>query len=138
MVPPWPFFIDPVERKRSREGTYIYRARLAGEHMNNGDHHGQGRTNTNNLSVDDISVQLAVLKDDIASLTSTMADLTKAKSAEAANQAKSTAQDLANSGRDKALEAQQTAEDFVRTQPAAALGIAAGVGFIAGLFATRR
>ena len=95
-------------------------------------------TNTSNLSVDDISVQLAVLKDDIASLTSTMADLTKAKSAEAANQAKSTAQDLANSGRDKALEAQQTAEDFVRTQPAAALGIAAGVGFIAGLFATRR
>jgi ElaB/YqjD/DUF883 family membrane-anchored ribosome-binding protein len=73
-------------------------------------------TNTSNLSVDDISVQLAVLKDDIASLTSTMADLTKAKSAEAANQAKS----------------------FVRTQPAAALGIAAGVGFIAGLFATRR
>ncbi len=59
-------------------------------------------TNTSNLSVDDISVQLAVLKDDIASLTSTMADLTKAKSAEAANQAKSTAQDLANSGRDKA------------------------------------
>ena len=89
-------------------------------------------TNTSNLSVDDISVQLAVLKDDIASLTSTMADLTNA------NQAKSTAQDLANSGRDKALEAQQTAEDFVRTQPAAALGIAAGVGFIAGLFATRR
>jgi uncharacterized small protein (DUF1192 family) len=40
-------------------------------------------TNTSNLSVDDISVQLAVLKDDIASLTSTMADLTKAKSAEA-------------------------------------------------------
>ncbi|MCF7746357.1 DUF883 family protein [Sulfitobacter sp. M39] len=95
-------------------------------------------TNTSNLSVDDISVQLAVLKDDIASLTSTMADLTKAKSAEAANHAKSTANDLAHSGREKALEAQQSAEDFVRTQPAAALGIAAGVGFVAGLFATRR
>ena len=78
------------------------------------------------------------MKDDIASLTSTMADLTKAKSAEAASTAKSTAQDMANSGRDKALEAQKTAEDFVRTQPTAALGIAAGVGFIAGLFATRR
>ena len=64
-------------------------------------------TNTSNLSVDDISVQLAVLKDDIASLTSTMADLTKAKSAEAANQAKSTAQDLANSGRDKALRSEE-------------------------------
>lgn len=90
------------------------------------------------ISIEDLSNQISILKNDIAKLTGTMTEFGKSKSREAADHAKSTAQGIADTGRDKALEAQLHAEEFVRTQPATALGIAAGVGFLAGLIATRR
>lgn len=90
------------------------------------------------VTVDDLSNQIATLKSDIATLTGTMGEFGKTKSRAAADQAKTTAQDLANTSREKALEAQASAEEFIRTQPATALGIAAGIGFLVGLIAARR
>ena len=82
---------------------------------------------TKNPTVDDLSAQIQILRDDIASLTSTMGDYGKAK----AQEARSTAQDAA-------AEAQMRAEEFVRSQPTTALGIAAGIGFLFGLVTARR
>lgn len=91
-----------------------------------------------NVTVEDLSVQIAILKDDIAALTGTISEYGKAKTRDAKNQAKSAAQEYADAGMEKAAAAQHNAEDFIRTQPAAAMGIAAGVGFLVGLITARR
>lgn len=91
-----------------------------------------------NISVQDLSEQLEILKNDIAGLSTTLGEYTRAKGHEATATAKAKAHDLAEGGREKALEAQMQAEEFVRTQPASALGIAAGLGFLVGVFTARR
>ncbi|MEH6648147.1 DUF883 family protein [Sulfitobacter sp.] len=83
--------------------------------------------------MEDLSAQIATLKSDLANLTQTMADLGAAKTTEA-----KTAENLQNAGRDKILEAQLQAEDFVQKQPATSLGIAAGLGFLVGMITARR
>ncbi len=93
---------------------------------------------TKDATIEDLSTQIAILKDDIAALTGTVSEYGMAKGRSAADQAKSAANDMAQSGRAKAAEAQETAEEFIRTQPATALGIAAGVGFLVGLVTARR
>tara|TARA_R110000765_G_scaffold296335_1_gene391485 strand:- start:332 stop:652 length:321 start_codon:yes stop_codon:yes gene_type:complete len=90
------------------------------------------------VSIDDLASQLATLKNDIAELTGAMTNFSKTRGRAAADQAKTTAQGLADTGRVKAAEAQESAEEFIRTQPATALGIAAGIGFLVGLVAARR
>ncbi|WP_339761977.1 DUF883 domain-containing protein [uncultured Sulfitobacter sp.] len=90
------------------------------------------------VTVEDLSVQISILKDDIAALTSSVSTYGKTATRDAANQAKTAAHDYADLGKAKAAEAQQNAEDFIRTQPATAMGIAAGVGFLIGLIAARR
>ena len=92
----------------------------------------------NGATIEDLSTQIAILKDDIAALTSTMGDFGKTKVAEASETAKSTAADLSEASRQKAVETQAKAEEFVRTQPTTALGIAAGIGFLVGLMTVRR
>lgn len=89
-------------------------------------------------TLENLSAQINILKDDIAALTGTVGEYGKDRGRAAANSARSTANDLADQGRKKALETQDATEEFVRTQPATALGIAAGVGFLVGLIATRR
>jgi len=89
-------------------------------------------------TVEDLSTQIAILKDDIAALTSTMGDFGRTQAHSAAATAKSTAADLSQAGLEKALETQEKAEEFVRTQPTTALGIAAGVGFLVGMITARR
>lgn len=90
------------------------------------------------ISVHDLSEQIKVLKSDISLLTSALGDYGKAKSAEASATATDAARDLADRGIHKAVETQKQAEDFIKTQPATALGIAAGVGFLVGLVTARR
>lgn len=97
-----------------------------------------GNSNHENVSVQDLSEQLEILKKDIAGLSATLGEYTRAKGHEATATAKAKAQELATDGREKALEAQMQAEEFVRNQPASALGIAAGLGFLVGLFTARR
>lgn len=93
---------------------------------------------TAQVTVDELAEQIAALKKDIASLTDTLGSYGKAKSDEMRQSARSAADDLTNAGRAKALEAQQQAEEFLKTQPGTALGIAAGLGFLVGLITARR
>ncbi len=90
------------------------------------------------ITVEDLSIQMSILKDDIAALTGSVSDYSKTKARDAKDQARTTAHDYAEAGKEKAVEAQQNAEAFIRTQPATAMGIAAGVGFLVGLIAARR
>ena len=107
-----------------------------------------GTTNSD-ISIEDLSAQLEILKNDIAVLTSTMGAYGKAKAAEARDTANSKASEIRDSaqaraeelsaaGIEKTKEAHKHAEDFVRTQPGTAIGIAAGVGFLVGLLTARR
>ncbi len=95
-------------------------------------------TSSTPATLDDLSKQISVLKNDIASLTSALGEYGKAKSNEVGRNAKATVHELSAAGRDRAVDAQKQAEEFVQTQPTAALGIAAGIGFIVGLITARR
>jgi ElaB/YqjD/DUF883 family membrane-anchored ribosome-binding protein len=104
----------------------------------------------------DIEAQLAALKSDISGLTKALADYGQAQSktlsevaATTAANAKASGEDAARRAaqkadeayhlaRDKAGEAYAKTEDSVRQNPAAAVGIAAGIGFLAGLLTARR
>ena len=90
------------------------------------------------LTIDDLSDQIALLKKDIASLTETLGEYGKAKSEEMRDNARNAANDFADTGRLKAMEAQKQAEEFLQAQPGPALGIAAGIGFLVGLVTARR
>ncbi|SPH19578.1 hypothetical protein ASD8599_00312 [Ascidiaceihabitans donghaensis] len=94
---------------------------------------------------EDIAKQIEVLQNDISSLTSTIAQMGKAKGDEAVSTAKAKlsdvrdqANDHAETARLQAMELQGQANDFIRKQPATALGVAAGVGFLVGLLSTRK
>ncbi len=93
----------------------------------------------------DVSAQMAVLRDDIANLTATVAEYGKAQGMVLRSAAAEKAAGLAESGaaathaiRAKAEKTYSDTEDAVRANPAAAIGIAAGVGFVIGLLTTRR
>lgn len=99
----------------------------------------------NETDTSDVSAQLEVLRDDVATLTQIIGELAKSKSDEALSIAKAKASDFRDSASDhaeaarrQALEVQDKATDFVRTQPATALGIAAGVGFLIGFLGSRK
>lgn len=97
-----------------------------------------GFANANDVSVEDLSKQINALKSDLATLTESVSDYTKSRTSEMTAAAKARAKEAAQTGRDKAIEAQQYTEDFIRTQPATALGIAAGLGFLIGMVTARR
>lgn len=115
----------------------------------------QARTN-GKTDVADVSEQIDTIRGDIAALNALIADLAKdtskaakAQAAKAAGDLKSGASDQMEVAQAKALEASDRvrkdaeaayhqAENAVRQQPALSIGIAAGLGFLAGLMATRR
>ncbi len=93
----------------------------------------------------DVSKQMAVLREDIAKLTSIVADFGKAQSAKVKSDAVHKANEIAETGKSAAHSLQETAqttyadaEESVRQNPAAAIGIAAGAGFLVGILASRR
>lgn len=90
------------------------------------------------VSVQDLSAQIETLKADLAKLTSSVSSYGQAKAYEAKDTAQKRASELTEAGMNKAYETQKQAEDFVRTQPAAAIGIAAGIGFLIGIVSARR
>ncbi|MEX3316103.1 YqjD family protein [Sulfitobacter sp. PS-8MA] len=94
--------------------------------------------NGSQITVEDLSDQITVLKKDIATLTETLGDYGKAKSDEMRDTARTAAQDLSDAGRLKAMDAQKQAEEFLQSQPGTALGIAAGLGFLVGIVTARR
>lgn len=100
---------------------------------------------TNTTDVSDLTNQMEILRRDLGSLTQTMADLGRAKGEQAAAAVKSKAYDARDVASEKAelarLQAAQLhdqANDFIRSQPATALGIAAGLGFLVGYLGSRK
>jgi ElaB/YqjD/DUF883 family membrane-anchored ribosome-binding protein len=92
----------------------------------------------NTVSVDDLSAQIDLLKNDLANLTQTLSDYSVAKSQDANRAARDTAAEVQTLSRDAAHKAQAQAEEFVQNQPATSLGLAAGLGFLVGMMTARR
>lgn len=115
----------------------------------------QARTN-GKTDINDVTAQIDTIKDDIAALTALMSEMAKDKRDEAETRARRTVSSVKNSASDtmdtaqlKAMESGEKlyseaeavyhkAENSVRQQPAMAVGIAAGLGFLVGMMATRR
>lgn len=96
------------------------------------------KTKPKTPTVTDLSEQVAILKDDIATLTSTVGEVGRAQVEGAASSAKAVATDLTDTGRLMVSDTQDKAEEFIRTQPLAALGIAAGLGLLVGIAVSKR
>jgi len=101
------------------------------------------KTNTavngsSSASIEDLSAQIDILKKDLSNLTSALSEYGAAKTDEVAQTAKAKAAEVRAASRETAADAQLQAEEFVRTQPATALGLAAGLGFLVGMFTARR
>ena len=99
----------------------------------------------NETTVADLTAEIQTLRNDLSSLTGTIADLAKTKgnhvsqaAAEQADLAQQKAHEATEFVSARAKAAQHQAEDFVKQQPATALGIAAGIGFLVGMMSTRR
>ncbi len=100
---------------------------------------------SNKATTDDLEAQIAALKADVAALTGTLKDMGIQKGVSLKSSAKDSAEALRKRGEDTAADLKKsaqhyyaTAESQVRENPAAAIGIAAGVGFLVGLIMNRR
>ncbi|MCE8006131.1 DUF883 domain-containing protein [Aestuariivita sp.] len=102
-----------------------------------------GKTSTPDTS--DLAAQIETLKTDLANLTSMIGEIGTAQS----ERAKGAIQDKLEGARetgaarvadakDQAAKLGAEANDFVVRQPATALGIAAGIGFLIGMLGARR
>ncbi len=97
------------------------------------------------ISVDDVTEQVAILRDDISALTSTIAKLMEDKSRQVAEKGKETAEMAretvearAADAADQARDAKAYVDDMVAKNPTGALAVAAGVGFLVGMLNSRR
>lgn len=106
-------------------------------------------TKSEDITLDDLNAQMQTLKSDIAALTSAVGAYGKAKGAEAMDGAKANARAAKELTADQiealSAHAQKLGQDlhnqadtFVKQQPATALGIAAGAGFLIGLLTARK
>lgn len=98
-----------------------------------------------NVTTEDLSVQVEQLKTDISALTQTIADLSANKGEELADTVRRRAETARARGEAQLHDLQRQArdgldgaEDYVRRNPATALGIAAGVGVLVGMLSARR
>lgn len=94
---------------------------------------------------DDLHDQIAIMRDDIATLTSTLADYGRAQGAhlravanDKVNEAAAKGAQSAEELRDAAAKTYADTEEAVRANPAVAMGIAAGAGFLIGMLTARR
>ncbi len=102
-------------------------------------------TSSGSASVEDLAVQIETLKGDIAGIAEILADLGTEKRAQATARVRDAASEVKAHGEQHLKDAQNYAEDLsaqatdaVRRQPAMAVGIAVGVGFLIGLVTSRR
>lgn len=105
------------------------------------------QTAKNNVSElnTDVAKQMAVLREDIAALSATVADFGKAQGAMMKSSALHKAEEVAETGaaaaevvKSKAVKTYSDAEESVRANPGTAVGIAAGIGFLVGMMSARR
>ena len=95
-------------------------------------------TNGTAPTVADLSKQIDTLRRDLTDLTGTIADLGRSKSAELSDAARQKGVETAEYLGRRARDAQDQANQFVVNQPATALGLAAGAGFLIGYLSSRR
>lgn len=93
----------------------------------------------------DIAEQIEILRADLGALTKVIADMGResGKSAvsavkDKAGHVRDLAADQAETAQLHAMELKGQADDFVRKQPATALGVAAGLGFLVGYMSSRK
>lgn len=111
----------------------------------------QARTNgqAKTPSVSDLTKQIETLRAELETLATDAADVGQSKIAaakqsatamaeDAAAYAQLQAEDIANRSAKAAHDAQMRTVEFMKTQPATAIGIAAGVGFLVGFLSKRR
>lgn len=103
------------------------------------------KTAAKETSMDDVTEQMAILRDDISALTTTLAELVQDKSSNLSDAAKAKAeeaqrkvQDGADQAMNQAANARAYVEDTVARNPGGALAVAAGVGFLVGMISARR
>ncbi len=105
------------------------------------------QTEKNNVSElnTDVTKQMAILRDDIANLTATVAEYGKAQGAVMRSTAAHKAAELAETSaataeamKATAAKTYSDAEGAVRANPGTAIGIAAGLGFLVGMMTARR
>ncbi|SLN39443.1 DUF883 family protein [Roseisalinus antarcticus] len=96
-------------------------------------------------SLEDISAEMEILRADLRSLTEAMGNYGSARARDARDNVQDRANQAGERIRDGAADLRtdmerygHQAEDLVRHQPGMALGAAAGLGFLMGLFASRR
>lgn len=96
-------------------------------------------------TTEDLAAQVEALKADIAALTHSLGDYGRTQGAHLAETARESAKSARSSGeaelehlRSKVNDLSRQAEDFVAHKPGVALGVAAGLGFLAGLVLSRR
>jgi ElaB/YqjD/DUF883 family membrane-anchored ribosome-binding protein len=101
--------------------------------------------NVDSVTSANLADQMDVLRKDLNALTDIITDLGRAKGEEAIAAAKAKvdgvrekATDTADTARLQAMELQKHADDFMRSNPATALGIAAGIGFLVGFMGSRK
>jgi ElaB/YqjD/DUF883 family membrane-anchored ribosome-binding protein len=93
----------------------------------------------------DIGAQLGALKADVAALTVTLGQFAKAQKNNLTNTAsngihalRDGAVDQVDAARRMGEKSYANAENMVRNHPAGSIAVAAGVGFLVGMVATRR
>jgi ElaB/YqjD/DUF883 family membrane-anchored ribosome-binding protein len=94
---------------------------------------------------EDVREQLSALRSDIAGLTSALGDYVKEQKRVVQSRASAGLEALKDAGKsglkasgDKALEVKAGAETMIRDNPAGAVAISAGIGFVLGLLTRRR
>lgn len=102
-------------------------------------------TNGKDVSTADLQDQIATLKGDISMLADTIKEMGASQKSQVKVAAADKAEELRKKGKETLADAQKTAgeaaaktEDSIRENPTAAVGIAAGLGFLVGLVAGRR
>ncbi|WP_375173782.1 YqjD family protein [Pseudooceanicola sp.] len=97
------------------------------------------------VKTEDLQADVEQLKKDIAALTKSLGEYSKAQRSHLRDVTKDAVDDAARKGREQVAaardgveEAYAQAEEQVRAHPSAAVGLAAGLGFVLGLVTARR
>lgn len=95
--------------------------------------------------IEQLSKQIATLREDISAITSTLSGLSGSTRDAAVDGARRKASELRHAGEEQLYSAQHRAEemghqaaDAVRSQPATAVGLAVGLGFLLGFVTARK
>lgn len=95
--------------------------------------------------IEALSEQIATLRNDVSALTELIGDIGKARGREAKRRVEEKAHEARDRGEEALREAgarvaelEHGARDSIRANPFQAIGIAAGIGFLAGYLGSRR